>query len=266
MNLAGTLARFRRRAVMVTLGRRALVVVGGVAMTAEITWATGLPAWPSILSASLLGAAWAVIAVRRAVLTTTGIARRLDDVAALGDLVSTAIDVRASTSPLHPVVLRDAMREVAAIDPRRAFPFVWPRPGKAAIAAILVVQASVVALRWAPPNPIATRAAGMPGLAAEDATSGRAAGASRPAAPSRGGDTPPASAAVATAPGASATLAATPIDTVGAGASRPGDGRGGRAGPGAPSGAAGSRRVPAAYRDIVARYFTALRSSGQRHP
>lgn len=264
MTLEVSLTRARRRAITVGAIRRLLVVSALLMVGAEIGWAARLPLPFVLLPAGLAGAAWAVLAAWRSAPTRAATARRLDETAGLRDLVSTAIDARASASPLHALIVRDATAAAAAIDPARAYPFHWPIPTQLAIVAVIATQVMVVTWRWTAPDAAVIRRDGMPGLSASSG------GSSAPGAPSVASAAPPAPVAEAAVadtatPGSATATAGSRSVMTGTGAGRGSD-TGGLTPPASSGATSGSRRVPAPYRDIVERYFTAMRSSGQRHP
>lgn len=253
VRISRALAIYQRRAIAVSAVRASVVAIGVTLLAAELA--------PFSLVGLAVGLIIAVAYARRGMPTPLDAARRIDRVARLQDLIVTAVQLEGRDDDMSAAIARAAAAALRAVPAARVYPLEPPHQWRRWAVLAVGVQVLAIALTWRAPDarPMSTGSAALsiPGAGGDGTT---------PTAPQKNAiaaatAAPTASqiAEAASAPlgvGDSPTGAATGHETSDSGnryrqaAARAGD-------------ALAGRRVPAALRGVVERYFTAIRPQGQ---
>jgi hypothetical protein len=297
MSAAGVtrlLGAYQRRAALVAGVRAGIVVISAALLIAEL--AALRPDLmgaqrPIILTAVLaIGLSAAVAYARAHRPTPTDAARRIDRTAHLQDLVVTAVEREGAPDPMSAAVARAADAALRALPPARVYPIEPPSRWRRWAVVVAAAQVVAIILAWRAPDarPMPTSSttlslpagASGPGAANTAAASPAAGSGAAPTAatprPDASGAAVDAGSGVAgtrptggAAAGADASSTDSPVGalsplTPGARADATPDARNRyRQSADVASDVTAHRRVPAARRGVVQRYFTAIRIRGR---
>jgi hypothetical protein len=254
-----SLAPFSRRARRVILAQAAATTLIAAAIGAELGWAAGTAVVGVAATAGLIAATLSGYIMWRRRITVADLARRIDRLMRLNDLIVSAVDCSAAvpTAAGRAVVLR-AQSALAQISAGSVLPYQGPLGGRPLIVGALLFQAIVGVAMWQAPKTRPIRA----GLAALNIP---ASGGVRSAPVATPPSAMPAQAPSATTPAqpTAPTLAAGKaglMPTAGA-SGEPGAALSGAVRLTAGRETSAAVRVPLARRTLVERYFAMLPSS-----